>query len=293
MVQGTRSPGGGIAGVAATVDRFRTAFLDKIRAGHYELPLLPESATRVLAATADSECDARKLAGMIRNDAGLAGHVLRLANSALYAPATPIVSLQQAVSRLGMKKIREIALLVATKTKVFRVPGFDASVRAVFKHSIAVAAYAQEIARLRRWNVEDAFLSGLLHDSGQPVLWQLLVEVEKELGVGIEAGLVDDIVEQMHAGVAARMVESWKLPERLAEAIAYHHRPHLAPTAAQGAMTLQLADDLGHHAVGPREMTEEALRRHPMLEPLNVYRDELDALLARKEAIAAMAETVT
>jgi len=293
MVDGVKSPGIGIAATAATVERFRTCFIDRIRGGSFELPLLPESAARVLTATTDPDCDARKLAAMIRNDAGLAGHLLRLANSALYAPTTPIVSLQQAVSRLGMKKIREIALVVATKTKVFRVPGFDGPVRAVFRHSIATAAFAQEIARMRRWNVEDAFLSGLLHDAGKPVLWQLLVDVQKELGVGIEAGLVADVVDQMHAGVASRMVESWKLPERLAEAIAYHHRPDQAPTAAQGAMTLRLADDLGHHAAGPREVAEAALRSHPMLEPLNVYPDELDALLARKTAIAAMAETVT
>jgi putative nucleotidyltransferase with HDIG domain len=292
MVDGVKSPGGGIADVAAMVARFRSCFLDKIRDGAYELPLLPESAARVLTATADPDCDARKLAAMIRNDAGLSGHVLRIANSALYAPTTPIVSLQQAISRLGMKKIREIALLVATKTRVFRVPGFDGPVRAVFRHSIAVAAFAQEIARMRRWNVEDAFLSGLLHDSGKPVLWQLLLDAQKALGVGIEAGLVEDIVEQMHASVAARMVESWKLPERLAEAIAWHHRPELAPTAAQGAMTLRLADDLGHHAVGPREVSEDELRAHPMLEPLNLYRDELDGLIARKQAVASMAEAV-
>ena len=64
-----------------------------------------------------------------------------------------------------MKKIREIALLVACQAKVFRVPGFDQQVRAIFKHCIAAAAFAQEIARMRRWNVEESFLCGLLHDA--------------------------------------------------------------------------------------------------------------------------------
>jgi putative nucleotidyltransferase with HDIG domain len=282
----------GIGDVTATVERFRSAFLDRIRDSRLEVPLLPEAAHRVMQATGDENCDARQLGELIRRDAAMAGHVLRVANSALYAPTTPIVSLQQAVSRLGMKKIREIALLIATQTKVFRVPGYDAQVRSTFRHSLAAAAYSQEIARLRRWNVEDAFLAGLMHDAGKPVLWQLLVEVEKQVKIGVEAGLVDDIVEQMHAGVAARLIESWKLPERLAETIAHHHRPREAPSAAQAAMALHLADDLAHFAAGPREVTEEALRSHPMLEPLNLYSDELESLLKRKDSVKAMAETL-
>lgn len=283
---------GGIGSVAETVGRFRATFLDRIRNAKFELPLLPEAAHRVMQATGDENCDARQLAELIKRDASLSGHVLRIANSALYAPTSPIVSLQQAVSRLGMKKIREIALLIATQTKVFKVPGYDEEIRATFRHSIATAAYSQEIARLRRWNVEDAFLTGLLHDAGKPVLWQLLIDVQKQLNLGVEAGLVDDIVEQMHAAVAAQLVESWKLPERISETIAFHHRPSEAPSAAQAAMTLRLADDLGHFAAGPRELSEESLRTHPMLVPLNLYPDELESLLKRKEAVKTMAETL-
>jgi putative nucleotidyltransferase with HDIG domain len=245
-----------------------------------------------MSATQDENCDAKKLSQMIHKDAALAGHVLRVANSPLYAPTVPIVSLQQAVSRLGMKKIREISLLVACQAKVFKVPGFDAKIRVLFKHCVAAAAYAQEIARMRRWNVEESFLCGLLHDAGKPVLLQLLADVQKEQKVGIEAGLVEDVLDEMHGAVGARLVESWKLPERLVETIACHHRPHEAKSAGQTAMMTNMADDLAHFAVGPREVTEEALHQHPMLTPLNLYREELDSLIARKSAIVAAAESL-
>ena len=88
-----------------------------------------------MAATQDDSCDARRLSRMIHRDAALAGHVLKLANSPLYAPTVPIVSLQQAVSRLGMKKIREMALVAACQAKVFRVPGQDARVRQLDRKS--------------------------------------------------------------------------------------------------------------------------------------------------------------
>jgi putative nucleotidyltransferase with HDIG domain len=293
MAEGTRQGGSaGIGSVADTIARFRQRFLERIAAGQFELPMLPEVASRVMAATQDESCDAKKLSGMIHADASLAGHVLRVANSPLYAPSVPIVSLQQAVSRLGMKKIREIALLVACQAKVFRVPGFDQPVRAIFRHCVAAAAYAQEIARLRRWNVEESFLCGLLHDAGKPVLLQLLVDVQKQMKIGVEAGLLEDVLDEMHASVGARLVESWKLPERIVETIGCHHRPEDASSAGHSAMMLSMADDLAHFAVGPRKVEEEALRKHPMLAPLNLYREELDTLIARKSAVATAAEAL-
>ena len=45
-------------------------------------------------------------------------------------------------------------------------------------------AYAKEIARLRRSNVEGAFLCGLLHDIGKPVLLQTLVDIQRSFGDG-------------------------------------------------------------------------------------------------------------
>jgi putative nucleotidyltransferase with HDIG domain len=286
------SPTSRIESVAETVARFRERFLEKIAEGSFELPMLPEVATLVMAATQDENCDAKRLSRMIHRDAALAGHVLKLANSPLYAPTVPIVSLQQAVSRLGMKKIREMALVVACQAKVFRVPGQDARVRALFRHSVAAAAYAQEIARLRRWNVEEAFLCGLLHDAGKPVLLQLLVEVERELDLGVDASVVEDVVDEMHGSVGGRLVEEWRLPARLAETIVHHHRPHEAPSAAQSAMMTAIADDLAHFALQSKPVTEAQLGAHPLLVPLNLYRDELDALIARKDAVKAAAEAV-
>jgi putative nucleotidyltransferase with HDIG domain len=165
-------------------------------------------------------------------------------------------------------------------------------VRALFKHCVAAGAYAQEIARIRRWNVEESFLCGLLHDAGKPVLLQLLSDVQKEQKIGIEAALVEDVLDEMHGSVGARLVEGWKLPERLVETIACHHRPHDARTAGQTAMMTNMADDLAHFAVGPKKVTAEQLREHPMLTPLNLYRDELESLITRKNNIVAAAESL-
>jgi hypothetical protein len=57
-------------------------------------------------------------------------------------------------------------------------------------------------------------------------------------------------------------------------------------------MMTAIADDLAHFALQSKPVTEAQLGAHPLLVPLNLYRDELDALIARKDAVKAAAEAV-
>src|SRR5258708_12287382 len=149
----------------------------RLDAGGLELPLLPEVAAEVVALTASEDSDTGRRAEVSRRDASMTAHGLRLANSPLYRPRSPIVSLQQALSRLGMSQIRQIALTVSCKQRVFRARGYEAEVHRTFRHSFATGLMAQEIAPARGWNAEEAFLPGLLHDVGRPVLLQAASDV--------------------------------------------------------------------------------------------------------------------
>ena len=59
--------------------------------------------------------------------------------------------------------------------------GRERRIKTLWAHSAAAGAWAREIARLRRMNVESAFLIGLMHDIGRPVLLQLVSDLAREL----------------------------------------------------------------------------------------------------------------
>lgn len=273
--------------------RVQEAFLARIESGSLELPLLPEVASQVMTMTLDSDCDARQLSEQIHRDQAMAGHVLRIANSPLYMPTVPIVSLRQAVSRLGMRKVREIALLITCESRVFKVAGFDDMVQQMFRHSIAAATFAQEIARSRRRNVEEAFLCGLLHDVGRPIALQVLVDIANEMGLPLDRGAVVGAMDAQHCRIGSKLASHWSLPARLGETILYHHEPDAAPTCAQTAYLTRLAADLAHHLVGPKEISEDELRDHPTLEPLNLYSDEFENILALREKVMDLVRELT
>ena len=94
-----------------------------IQDGELELPLLAEKTSRLLSMCKDPDCSTRELAELIRMDQSIASHVLRMANSPMYSCGIRIVSLQQAVARLGLATLREIILIVSCRGRVFDVKG--------------------------------------------------------------------------------------------------------------------------------------------------------------------------
>ena len=77
------------------------------------LPVLPQVTNNVLSLVHDADSDASSLAQLIQSDQSLASHVMRIANSAAYSPTAKMTSLQQAIARLGMQNIAEIAMPMA------------------------------------------------------------------------------------------------------------------------------------------------------------------------------------
>jgi putative nucleotidyltransferase with HDIG domain len=270
-----------------------SALQDRMASNTLELPVLPEVAGQVLVATMSSDADARSLTRLLRRDQSLSGHVLRISNSPLYKPRVPIFTLEHAVARLGMKALREIAGIVTCQTRVFSVPNFAMEVRDLYRHSLATAIYAQEVARVLRWQDEAAFLCGLLHDVGRPVLLQTLTDLMQELQCPADDEAIFAACDRHHAEVGRQLIEAWTLPAMFSEPVLYHHRPMEAPERTRyGAMMTHLADDLAHHALGPRRVSNHEILGHPMLIHLGLHTVDMDRLLIKQEEICETVESM-
>lgn len=99
--------------------------LKLLRKGAVDVPLFPKIATDVMRLAKSPDSDAATLADLIQRDTMLAGHVIRVANSPLYTPNASMVSLQQAIARLGLNAICEISLGIALNAKLFNAPKFE------------------------------------------------------------------------------------------------------------------------------------------------------------------------
>ncbi len=264
----------------------------RIDQGAMELPLLPQVAGQLLTLVNDPRADAAKLSALIHQDQALAAHLLRIANSPAYMPRTPILSLQHAVTMLGMSLLSEIAFTASIKAGTFQVPGHEPLVKYLWHHALASGAYAKEIARLRRYNVESAYLCGLLHCIGKPVLLRTLVTIGCQRSVTVEPSVLLRLVDGYHGRVGVLIAEKWALPKQVAESIGFYLRYEQAPKFKQECALTYLADRFATYLLTPAEIEEAQLREDHVLVDLNLYPDDVDVLIAARDRIRGLVKAM-
>ena len=283
------------------LEQLEQTLIQKIQTGDIELPLLPQAASKVMALASDPNADAAKLSALIHQDQALAAHVLKIANSPAYMPRSPVVSLQHAVAMLGITLLSEIAFTASLKVGAFQVPGYEEEVKQLWRHSLATGAFAKEVARAKRMNVESAYLCGLLHEIGKPVVLRTTTMIAREQSskwVKALATILDNkshvktLIDGYHTRVGVLIAEKWSLPKQVAEAIQYYGDYEHATAFHQECMLTFVADRLASHLLTPDEMPEDSFRDHPVFAELNLYPQDVDKLLTTKEQVLAIVNAI-
>lgn len=133
-----------------------------------ELPSLPDVALRIREAIRDPGVGVKDVARMVLADPVLSARLIHVANSAAYRRDTPVTTVYQAVTRLGLAAAQNIAISLALK-HLFKAeaPLLQQRMQALYQHSSQVASLAYVLARHSKgFNAERGLLAGLLHDIG-------------------------------------------------------------------------------------------------------------------------------
>jgi putative nucleotidyltransferase with HDIG domain len=232
-----------------------------------QLPLLPTVVIRVLQLDPGSDRYFEGLLAIAEEDPTFAVRLIRLANSPANAPVKPIVTIRQAVVRLGARECAGLVTALAV-SRVF-VPTTVAQ-RNLWLHALQTAVAARVIANLlveRRVPPEQAYLAGLLHDIGRFVMFETAAD---------DLGRVDDThwhsPQQMldaehsllgydHVQLGALVCRRWSIPPLIAGVVSLHHdygapRAHQATTLGALVATVQLADLLSARLIDAPELAD-------------------------------------
>ena len=87
-----------------------------------KLQMLPAVAMKALVMAKDPNCSISGFASVVERDVKLAVDILRITNSLFYAARYPIVSLHQAVVRLGFAHCRNVILAASLGSVMRRMP---------------------------------------------------------------------------------------------------------------------------------------------------------------------------
>ncbi|WP_045860814.1 HDOD domain-containing protein [Teredinibacter purpureus] len=279
-----------------TLSQIENTITEQINSDHIEVPMLPEVAGRVVRLTQDVDSDAAELATLIQSDQTLAGHVMRVANSALYSPNNSLVSLQQAIARLGMKLISEIALAASINSSLFNTPGYEDHIQYEIRYSLMSGLWAKEVARASRRNVEAAFITGLLHDIGRPVAVQTALEAATTCGIKLDTTSVYALEEKYQRDIGVKVVEQWEMPTIVRDVVRYFDDYSAAGDAMTQTMIAIAGAEFASHSMCEQGtegcLTRDQLVAHPVLAELNLYQDEVLDLLEKEDQVKSAMEAM-
>lgn len=239
--------------------------------------------------------DLRILARSLSQDPGVVASLFKVAQSPAFKSLQPLESVEHILQAIGIKQTYNIVQAVALAQAVparHNAKAFEA----FWARSRVIAQLAMLIAeeRVSVCNIfpDQAYLAGIFHDCGVPVLMQRFTTYCKDMHLDV-AGAWTDLAEEDkrfnadHCVVGYLVAKHWKLPDFICDAIRYHHDmlnmgSHAARTmVAILQLAIQLyymdqrventewatisgdvADELGLHAEDLPEFMDEILNRY-------------------------------
>lgn len=224
-----------------------TTFCDVVE--RYKLPPLPSAVTLAMNAMREPDIELDRICRIIATDPALAGRIVSLSRSPLYALRRSPQTLLEATTVLGLNAARRILVTAGMdmmhKT---RSPHFQQ----LWHHGLATAIAAQMLARRPNAVSSDhAYLAGLLHDIGQVVLLQSneahFLDCWCPTGDATAGCHAEHAAYgRDHAFIGASILYQWKIDDEIVDAVLKHHDGYEA-VEAQSAV-LALADYVARRA---------------------------------------------
>ena len=229
-----------------------------------KLPSPSGVALRLIELTRKDDVSIEEIARAMQADPALSGRLIKFANSALSGPHRPVVSVFDAIQRIGIAPVRQLVLgfSVLGNNRSGKCRGFEYS--RFWSRSLATAIAASALSlRVRVAAENEAFTCGLLSDIGSlalatlyPKEYEQLIEGHRDVSRIARAALEREAFNVDHNELAAALLEDWKLPRLYINAVQYYEDPE-SSKAAHGSrdyglmQMLSLASALGEYCVAP------------------------------------------
>jgi len=196
-----------------------------------------------------------QIAEIIRRDPSLTSRLLHLVNSVYYGLANPIKNIEEAVFFLGVRQIRQLAMVTPIiedfqkLTQDRRFPW-----RQFWRHCIGTALLTRELVDLVELpEGESDYVSGLIHDVGKivmsavfPVHFHEIYYAQPDPGAEL-TDIERNILGMDHAELGALYLQKQRLPDIFVQVAQFHHNPAVARSHTKTVAAVQVADLMVRH----------------------------------------------
>lgn len=195
---------------------------EKLKSDRLVLPTLPEIALRVREVTEQPEINLQQIADVVSQDTALAARIMKVANSAFLGRVVACVNIQQAVTRIGLSQLKQLATAFAMEQLfVSKYPVVQQWLDRLWRENINTAAIAVASLQLYQQqqktdlNVQELMLCGLVHNIGALAV---IAEAERHPEVFGHPMFLQRVMDKVSPYVSVKILKSWGFTESLQRA---------------------------------------------------------------------------
>ncbi len=215
-----------------------------------DFPTLPTIYTSLLNVMADSRSSVNDVAKIVTQDIAASTKILKTVNSSVYSLATKIDTITQAIFHLGFNEVKNLVVALSVMdmfSESSSLPSFN--IIDLWKHSIGVGVIARIIGSvIGIKNVENYFLSGLIHDIGKLFFLERLnsdysevIRIVEEKSISIDQA-EKEVFGLTHSQAGELLAKKWGLPLSINNSIRYHSSGFIGKDPNLQVATVHLAD---------------------------------------------------
>ncbi len=226
-----------------------SGIIQKFKKNDLNLPVLPEVVMNIQEVINSPSSGIDKLAAVIEKDAVISVRLIYVANSALYRGAEKILSVKQAIPRIGAKETQSIVATIANKS-LYEVKDrvFKKLMERLWKHSLASAFAARALSEeLRLGEGEKYYFMGLVHDIGKVLILKTLGDAHyKDESLDIDEMLAE--AGMVHTSFGSAILRKWNFSDNYSRICLLHQGPKFKNTTDKEILIINLAGNIAKKA---------------------------------------------
>lgn len=209
----------------STQNALLTILTEKINNDTLVLPTLPAIALKVRKAADDPDINLNAMADVISQDPSLSARMIKISNSAYMGRSVKVSSVQQAVTRIGLRQIKNISTALAMEQLFVSKNALVADyMKREWEKTIAIVANSMAVfqtyvqrTKKREMALDSITLAALLSKIG---ILPILTEAERHSEVFANPTFLEDAIDNLAGPIGAKIMQEWGFSEDFTEVAA-------------------------------------------------------------------------
>ncbi|PHI37137.1 histidine kinase [Pseudoalteromonas sp. GCY] len=218
----------------STENALLTILTDRINNDTLVLPTLPEIAVRVRQAADDPEINLMQMADVISHDPALAARMIKVANSAFMGRSVKVNTLNQAVTRIGLRQIKNIATAMAMEQlfvsnnkliKTYMDKAWQKTLK-VACQAITTMDFYLRVNKHTSLNKDTITLASLVFNIG---VLPILTEAERHPEVFANPSFLAHAIQKLGGKIGGAIMREWEFTDEFVEVAESWANPNYKP----------------------------------------------------------------